>query len=179
MDERPLLELFRRYKQLFVIEGVLFILLGIFAICLPQVFSLTLDYFIGWLFIFLGLAIGIRSFQAAELPNKTATIISAIIYLALGALLVAYPMSGILTLTLLMGCYFVLDGATKIYGALQIKPIANWGWIFISGILSLILSAIIFGFWPQQAPWILGMLVGINLLVTGIITLFFISKLNE
>ncbi len=179
MEERPLLELFRRYKNLFVIEGILFTLLGIFAISLPQVFSLTLDYFIGWVFIFSAIAIAIRSFQATEMPDRTAAIVSTLLYLVLGVLLLVYPMTGILTLTLLLALYFLLDGIIKIYSSLQIKPISNWGWILTSGILSLILSGLIIGYWPQEASWMLGMLVGINLLVTGIITLTFIYNLNE
>ncbi|MBS0637496.1 MAG: DUF308 domain-containing protein, partial [Verrucomicrobia bacterium] len=164
---------------LFIAEGILFTLLGILGMALPQFFSLTLDYFFGWLFILGAVALGYRSIATPDMPNRTASIFSSILYLVLGILLFVYPMSGILTLTLLLAFYFFLDGVVKVYGAFQIKPLKSWGWILTSGVLSLILAALILGLWPSQASWILGMLVGINLFITGVTTLGFIWSLSK
>ncbi len=178
MENGPLFALMKRYKKLFIIEGILFTLFGAFAIVLPQLFSLTLDYFIAWLFILSSAAIGVCSMQAEELPNRKIAILSALLYFVLGVLLLAYPMSGILTLTLLLAFYFMFDGIAKLYSSVQIKPLQGWGWLVISGVISLALSILILGFWPQGASWMLGMLVGINLLITGITTLIFVSYLS-
>ncbi len=174
-----IIELMRRYKKIFIAEGVLFILLGIFALALPRIFSLTLDYFFGWLFVFGAMAYALRTFLTPDMPNRGSTIASSILYFALGALLLIFPMSGILTLTLLMALYFLFDGITKIYGGFQMRPIRNWGWIVTNGVLSLILAILILASWPIEASWVLGILFGINLLITGVMTLAFIWSINE
>ena len=177
MDNIP--EIMRRYKHIFIAEGVIFTLLGLFAMSLPQVFSLTLDYFFGWLFVIGALALGARAILTPDMPNKTNTLLSTLLYLILGILLLVYPMSGILTLTLLMGVYFLFDGIAKIYGGIEMKPMHNWGWIVTNCVLSLILALLIFGSWPSQASWVLGVLFGINLFITGIITLAFMWSISK
>ncbi len=179
MENRPLINLIKLYKNLFIAEGIAFIILGIFAMLLPQLFALTLDYFIGWLFILSAIALGYRAIVAKSMPNKTAILVNALLYLVLGILLLVYPLSGILTLTLLIAFYFLFDGCTKIYAAIQMKALKSWVWILTSGILSLILAALILASWPGQASWILGMLVGINLFITGITTLGFIWAIKR
>ncbi len=171
MDNIP--EIMRRYKHIFIAEGVIFTLLGLFAMALPKIFSLTLDYFFGWLFVFGAIALAVRTILTPEMPNRTNTFLSTLLYLTLGILLLCYPISGILTLTLLMGVYFLFDGFAKIYGGIEMKPSHNWGWIVTNGMISLILALLIFGSWPSEASWVLGVLFGINLFITGIITLAF------
>lgn len=178
-ENRPLVTLIKRFKNFFLAEGIVFTLLGIFALALPTLFSLTLDYFLGWLFVLGAIALGIRTMQTGGMPNRTASIISTILYLFLGFMFLVYPASGIATLTLLLACFFVFDGIAKIYGSLKLKPLPMWGWILVSGILSLILAVLILAMWPTQAAWVLGVLVGINLLFTGLTTLGFLWSLSR
>lgn len=174
MSNGPLVELLRRYKKLFIVEGIFFAVLGIFAIALPQCFSLTIDYFLAWLFIFSAIALAVRCYKTPEMPNRSSALLSTALYFTLGVLLLAYPASGILTLTLLLAFYFLFDGIAKIYGGLQIRPLKSWAWIVVSGAFSLVLATLILACWPSQASWMLGTLVGINLLITGITTIGFV-----
>lgn len=179
MENNPLITLIKRYKNLFIAEGVVFTILGIFAMALPQFFSLTLDYFFAWLLILGAVAVGYRAAVAPDMPNRRSAIISTLLYGTLGILLLVYPTSGILTLTLLIAFYFLFDGVAKIYGGMQIKPVKSWGWIVASGALSLILALLILSGWPAEASWMLGMLFGINLFITGITTLGFIWTVSR
>jgi len=179
MENGPLIDLMRRYKKLFIIEGVLFTLIGIFAIMQPMLFSLTFNYFIAWLFILSAAATGIGSMRAHELPHRNISILMAVLYFTLGVLLLIYPLSGIMTLTLLLAFYFLIDGAAKLYKSTQLKPMQGLGWLITSGIISLMLGALLLGFWPTGASWMLGMLVGINLLITGLATLIFIWTISK
>lgn len=179
MNKDALILLMKRYKNLFIAEGVTFTLLGILALAVPKFFSLTIDFFLAWLFIVSAFALGYRAMQTPNMPNRTAVLVNAVLYFVVGVLLLVYPASGILTLTLLLAAYFIFDGAAKIYGGMQIRPVKSWGWIVASGVLSLILAGIILAGWPEQASWILGTLVGINLLITGITTLGFIWTVSK
>ena len=178
-ENRPLIERLMQYKKIFLLEGIAFTILGIFALAAPALFSLTLDLFLGWLFVFGAIAMAIRTCQTRGMPNRTASWVSTCLYLAIGLLFLVYPTSGILTLDLLLACFFLFDGISKIYGALLLRPLPSWGWILFSGIMSLILSVLIFATWPSQAAWVLGILVGINLLFTGLSTLGFLWSFSR
>jgi uncharacterized membrane protein HdeD (DUF308 family) len=175
----PLLDFLLKYRKLFLFEGIIFTLLGIFALAAPIVFSMTLDIIFGWLFLVGGIAQGIRTVRTPDLPHRTSSLISTFVYLLLGLLFLAYPASGILALDLLLGCFFVFDGVTKIYGGLQLRPVPAWGWMIFSGILSLCIALLILANWPQLAAQMLGILVGINLLFSGLATLGFLWGISK
>jgi uncharacterized membrane protein HdeD (DUF308 family) len=173
------LEIVNNNKTTFFCEGIAFTLLGIFALLMPTVFSLTLDYFLGWVLILGAIALGIRTFQTRTMPNHFASVLSTCVYLFLGFMFLAYPISGIMALTLLLGCFFLFDGITKIYGSVRMKEVPAWRWLFCSGILSVVLAVLIIVTWPTDVPWIPGVLFGINFLVTGIAILGFLWSLHR
>jgi uncharacterized membrane protein HdeD (DUF308 family) len=82
--------------------------------------------------------------------------------------LVAYPIQGIITLTILLTFFFLWDGIAKLIISFQMKHTRAFAWLLISGILSLIIAGIIYSGWPGTATWVLGLLVGVNFLMQGI-----------
>lgn len=157
----------REHWKLFLLEGILFILLGLFAIALPNFATLSLEIFIGWLFLIGGLFQGYRVLQAHGTPGFWLSLVSPILSIIVGVLLLAYPLTGILTLTLLLATYFIVEGIAKIGVSWNLKPLKPWGWLFFSGLLSIFLGVIIFSGWPGTAIWVLGLLVGINMVFFG------------
>lgn len=157
-----------RFRSVLYFEAVLFILLGLAAIAVPQFFTLGIELLIGALFLAAGIVQFIRLFQSSDAPGFWASFFSAALNLILGGLLLFYPVTGIISLTYLLILYFLIDGVTKLYYSFEVKPRENWGWILVSGLLSLILAGIIFSGLPGTAVWVLGLLVGINMLFFGI-----------
>ena len=84
-----------------------------------------------------------------------------------GVLLVANPLRGILALTLLLAIFFLLEGIAEIAMALKFRGIPTWGLLLFSGLVTLVLAAIIFLGWPSTAAWVIGLLVGINMIFFG------------
>lgn len=156
-----------KHWGLYLFEGILFVLLGILAIALPGFFTLGLELLIGWLFIISGIIEGYRYFKTHDIPGHTASILSAILYLIIGVLLLVYPLAGILSLTMLLTVFFILEGIAKVYLAFKLKPLRHWGVLLFNGIIALIMAAIIIGGWPLSAVWVIGLLVGINMLFFG------------
>lgn len=156
-----------RNWKLLLIEGILFVILGMMAVALPAIFTLSIELFIGWLLIFGGIFQGFRSLQARPFKGSYPSLIISILAIIVGILLIAYPLTGVLTLTLLLATYFLIEGIAKIVIAIQWKPSTNWGWLLVSGILSLLISLIIWGGYPGTATWALGLLVGINMIFFG------------
>lgn len=157
----------QQHWKLFLFEGILLVILGFFAVALPVVSTLSIELIIGWLFLFGGIVQIVRAFQSHEDPGFWVALASGALSVIIGALLLFYPLTGILTLTILLTIYFILEGIAKLVIAWQWRPIINWGWLVLSGILALVLAAIIISGWPGTAAWVLGLLVGINLIFFG------------
>lgn len=174
-----ILEEVKRNRNLFLSEGIAFTLIGIFAILLPTLFSLTLAYFLGWVLVIGAIVVGIRTIRAQEMPNRTLSALSTILYLFLGFMFLAYPISGIMALTLALGCFFVYDGIVKIYSSMHIRPVRRWSWFLGSGIISLVLALMILLSWPTEETWVLGVLIGVNFLSTGLAMIWFLWGLPQ
>ncbi|WP_347989569.1 DUF308 domain-containing protein [Methylomonas sp. AM2-LC] len=156
----------QHWKWLFV-EGVFLIIMGSAAIIVPNVFTLGIILFLGWLLIISGILQMVRVFTTSHLPGARLWIFSAIIQIIIGYFFVTDPLDGRMTLAVLLGLYFAMDGMAKIYLALMFRPLASWGWLIFSGIASLLMLIIVWAGWPGTALWVPGLLLGINLIFTG------------
>ncbi len=166
------MELMKKYRGALIGEGIIFVILGILAIALPKLSTLSVELLIGWLFIIGGIIQFVRTFQFHRAGEIVWSIISALVYLAAGIILLAYPLSGVLTLTLLLALFFLIEGVAKLVLSFEMRAFGNWAWLLFSGIISIILAALIWSGWPGTAAWVIGLLVGINLLFLGFSQIF-------
>ena len=79
-----------------------------------------------------------------------------------------YPLTGVLTITLLLGSFLLTEGVFELILASRLRPQQNWTWVLGDGIITLLLGAMIWFQWPFDARWLLGTLVGTSVLFTGI-----------
>ena len=85
-------------------------------------------------------------------------------------MLLLRPLSGVLSRTLVLIVFFVIEGVASMMFALEHKRelSGRWGWMLASGIIDLILAAIIFAGLPGTAAWAIGLVVGINMVFGGL-----------
>ncbi len=83
-------------------------------------------------------------------------------------MLLVSPLTGTLTLTVLLGSFLLFEGAFELILAFRLRPQQNWTWVLGNGIITLLLGAMIWFQFPFDAPWLLGTLVGASVLFTGI-----------
>ncbi|SEF12111.1 Uncharacterized membrane protein HdeD, DUF308 family [Rhizobiales bacterium GAS191] len=154
---------------LFLVEGIILVVLGLVAIVTPPIATLAVEILLGWVFLISGIAGLITTFWMRQAPGFWWSLISAILGIAAGIVLLLWPLSGILSLTLVLIAYFVIEGVASIMFALEHKQelSGRWGWMLASGIVDLILAAIILLGLPGTAAWVLGLLVGINMVFGG------------
>ncbi len=154
---------------LFLVEGIILIILGIAAIALPPIATLAFTIIIGWVFLISGVVGLFTTFWARHVPGFWWSLISAIIGIAAGVVLLLSPITGTLSLTLVLIAFFVVEGIVSIMYAIEHRNqlTGRWGWMLVSGIIDLILAGIIFAGLPGTAVWALGLLVGINMLFGG------------
>jgi uncharacterized membrane protein HdeD (DUF308 family) len=147
--------------------GILMIILGVFAIGTPVMATIAFQVVLGWLLVIGGIAEAIHAFMAQSWRGFLFELLSAILYVVVGVLLLVNPLLGAAALTLLLAVFLVVEGIFKIVMALRVRDHRGWGWLLASGILSLILGAMIWAQWPASGLWVIGLLVGIQLLFTG------------
>ncbi len=167
-----MLETIQRHRKLFIFEGIIFVVLGCLAIALPGIFSLAVEFFVGLLFIASGLVQGYRTLMVQGFPGFLLSLLTTALYLVIGILLITHPVTGVFTLTILLTIFFGIEGFAQIAVGLHYRPHRAWGWRLFSGIISLLLAFIIWQGWPGTGMWVIGLLVGINLLFVGFTQLF-------
>jgi len=154
---------------LFLIEGIILVILGVAAIALPPLATLAFTIIIGWVFLISGVVGLFTTFWARGVPGFWWSLISAIVGIAAGVVLLLWPITGTLSLTLVLIAFFVVEGIVSIMYAIEHRNqlSGRWGWMLISGIIDLIIAGIVFAGLPGTAAWALGLLVGINMLFGG------------
>jgi len=154
---------------LFLIEGLVLVLLGAIAIVVPPLATLTYTILIGWVFLISGAVGLVTTFWMRHAPGFWWSLLSAVIAILAGLLLLGWPVTGALSLTLVLTAFFVVEGIASIMYAIEHRNqlSGRWGWMLLSGVVDLILAAIIIAGLPGTAAWALGLLVGINMLFGG------------
>ena len=85
----------------------------------------------------------------------------------IGLLFLRDPAQGILTIGLLLIVFFMIEGVSKVVFALTIRPFPNWGWVLASGLVGILLALILWANLPVTAVWLVGFLLGLNLISVG------------
>lgn len=147
--------------------GILMVLLGFCALSMPLVAALASVLFLGWLLIFGGVVQSVHAFGQKHWGGLFWQLLIGILYLLIGAMLLADPKGSVMALTLLLAIFFVVEGIFRIITAFRLKPRQNWGWLLLNGIVTLVLGALIWAEWPSAAVWAIGLLVGIDLTFGG------------
>jgi uncharacterized membrane protein HdeD (DUF308 family) len=155
-------------------EGILLLILGAVAIVFPLVATVAVEQVFAALLLIAGgyaLAAAIGR-KGKGMPHRIISALWAVMTLATGLLLVFKVVAGILALTMLLAAYFAAQGIVTIIGAFRFPGTSAMWMMILSGVVSLVLSWMVFSGFPGSATWLLGLLFGINLIFTGA---FFIS----
>ncbi len=164
-------ETLRKFKLWFTIYGVILILLGAASIILPGIATLATTIMVGWLLVAGGIFGLISVFQAGtKSPGFWWNLLTAIVCVLAGGIILFNPIQGVLTLTIVLAAYLLATGVTKGFMAFHYRNVIPkaWGWMLLSALIDIVLGGIIVAALPGSAIWVLGLLVGINLLFTGV-----------
>jgi uncharacterized membrane protein HdeD (DUF308 family) len=157
----------KRHSVWYLVQSGLMVLAGILALVYPVISSVALVLFLGWLLIFSGVLQGISLIDARYVPHFWLQLVSVVLSVIVGILFLRNPGAGLLTLTLLLIVFFMVEGISKIIFSLTIRPFPNWGWVLASGIVGILLSLYLWANTPVTAVWLLGVLLGIVLISEG------------
>src|ERR1700692_1662189 len=135
----------REHWKAFLFEGILLAVLGLAAMIVPPLASLAVTIFLGWMFLISGIGGLIVTCWARNMPGFWWSLISAALAVLAGMVLLARPVQGILTLTIVVGAYFLAEGVATIMYALEHRRELSqrWQWLLVGGIMDLLNAAII------------------------------------
>jgi len=166
---RRLAEAFHAHWKFFLAEGIIMLVLGLLAIAVPEVASLAIAILIGWLFFIGGIFRTMSVLRHRQMPGFFWSLLTAVLAIVLGLVLLLRPVAGVLTLTLALVVFFVVEGVAAILLAIEHRRhLASWGWVLLSGLVDLLLAFLIWDGWPSSAAWAIGLLVGINMVFVGV-----------
>lgn len=173
---RQLIDEINEHRTFFRVGGVVSIIVGVLAILMPTVATLTAELLFGAILTVNGIVGVVTAFWARKAARVASGFFLSLLALIAGVLLLVYPQSGVFALTLIITAFLVASGVLKLWFASRLQRTAGRGWMIAGGLLSIVLAALIgFGL-PGSALWVLGLFLGVDLIFYGI-TLLAIARI--
>jgi uncharacterized membrane protein HdeD (DUF308 family) len=150
----------------FLALGIGLLVLGVAAIARSFVATVATLLFFGWLLLF---ASGIEIVQAVLVGHWAGFfhhLLAAVLFGVIGFLLVARPVISAEALTLVIALFFLISGVFQLVGSLFVA-FPGWGWQALDGIITIILGVVVLAQWPVSGLWVIGLLIGIDLVFYG------------
>jgi uncharacterized membrane protein HdeD (DUF308 family) len=156
-----------RHWRWFLALGVIALIGGVFAIVVPVAASISAAILAGWALLFGAVSRLFAVFHAHRASERLTHLALGVLYLVAGLYLLLFPVSGTITLTIVLVAYFLVSGAVLLASALQ-----TWGrdttvWRLVLGVVSIVLGVMIWTDLPSSAAWAIGLLIGIQLIFAG------------
>jgi len=162
-----------------IVLSVLMIATGVLAISVPMIAGIAVTALVGWLLIFSGLLHLAFAWRAGRAGAVTWEILLGIVYGAIGFYMLASPVGGLVSLTLAIAMYLLIEGVLELVLSFQLRPAPGSGWLLVDGIITLVLAVMIWSTWPSSAVWVVGTLVGISMFFSGITRLMLSMALRR
>jgi uncharacterized membrane protein HdeD (DUF308 family) len=169
-NRRGIEETMQTHWALFLAQGVIMMILGVLAMIWPQISTLAVDIYLGWMFLLSGIVGLATMFLAPSVSAFLWSLLTAALSLVVGVLLLWHPVEGTVSLTLVLIAFFIAEGIFQIAAAVRYRDTFpdSWGWMVMSGIADLILAGLMISGWPGTAIWALGLIAGVNLISSGL-----------
>ena len=151
-----------------IVLSVLMIIAGVLAIAMPLAAAIAVNIFVAWMLMFSGAAHLVLAWYRRHSRGFIWQLLLGILYAFIAAYILINPVLGLVSLTLAIAAYLLVEGVLEVTLALQIRPTRAWGWLLFDGIVTLILALMIWRAWPAASELIIAILVGVSMLFGGI-----------
>lgn len=149
--------------------GVLFLIAGLLALGNLLIATVASVFFVGAMMILGGIAQIVFAFSYwGRWGRLILWLLLGLLYLAAGIVTFRNPALATAVLTLVLAAALIAVGILRLVAGFSFRPLKGWGWIVVSGVLTLILGGIIAFGWPVNSVWVLGVFLAIDLLFAGI-----------
>jgi len=157
----------KKNAGLLIFLGVMTVIFGVVAVASPMITGVAVTVFVGFLLLASGVAQIVHALKSRQWGTGFWGTVIGVLGVAAGLLMIFRPLVGLVTMTMLLAIYFLVDGISEIIAAFKIKPDQGWSWVLFNGIIAVLLGLMIWRQWPVSGAWAIGLLVGIHILLTG------------
>lgn len=154
-------------SKITIVMGVATIILGSLAVIAPFITGITVATIVGIVVLAAGLCRLVFAFKAESFKRGAWTFLLGIVGAAVGGMILARPLLGLASITILLIGYLLFEGVTEIFSSFRLRPVKGWGWLLFSGIAALALGILLWREWPVSGAYAVGILVGIHLIFAG------------
>jgi uncharacterized membrane protein HdeD (DUF308 family) len=168
MAQNPPVQMIRKASTVSILWGVLLIVFGMVAVGLPLLAAVAVNALVAWLIVLAGVVHLMLAFRAHGAGSKVWKLLVGVAYVCFGVYLIARPLLGVATLTLLLASLFLIEGILDIVLYVKMRPIRGSIWVLIDGIVTLLLGLMIYMQWPSSSAWAIGTLVGVSMIISGV-----------
>jgi uncharacterized membrane protein HdeD (DUF308 family) len=148
--------------------SVVMIVAGILAILVPPIAGIATTIFFAWMLIISGVLHFVYAWHTRGTGGMFWELLLGAVYLFVGFYTVLHPLLGLVSLTLVLGAYLLVEAVLEFILAVRLRPVAGSGWMFFDSLITLILAILIWRGWPASSIWVIGVLVGVSMLLSGV-----------
>jgi uncharacterized membrane protein HdeD (DUF308 family) len=159
--------------------AVLIIIVGIIMISLPFIAGLSVAIVVGWLLVIAGIFTLVEAFHARGAGSIIWRLLVGVVYVIGGFDIAMHPAFGLITLTLVLGIIMIVQGVIGLYGFFQHRGLPGAGWILFNALVALAFGLFIWWDGPRAAVWVIGTLLGVNLIFSGVTRLMIWSSVHR
>jgi uncharacterized membrane protein HdeD (DUF308 family) len=151
-----------------VVWGIALVIFGVLAVGSPFLAAVAVNAFIAWLIVLAGVVHLVLAFHVHGAGSLLWKLLVGIAYVCFGGYVIAHPVLGVASLTLILGSLFLVEGVLDIVLFFRMRALRGAGWVLIDGIVTLLLGLLIYMQWPSSSAWAIGTLVGISMIISGV-----------
>jgi uncharacterized membrane protein HdeD (DUF308 family) len=168
MGTTPAVAFVKKSVGLSIGLSVLLIVAGILAIASPMAAGIAVNLVVAWLLVFSGCTHLVFSWYTRSAGGFLWELLVGILYVGIGVYLLMHPVAGLESLTLALAIYLLIEAILEFVLGFALRPFPGSGWLLFDGVITLILSVMIWRAWPSSSAWAIGILVGVSMLFSGI-----------
>jgi uncharacterized membrane protein HdeD (DUF308 family) len=150
-----------------IVVSVLIMIAGFLAIALPLIAGIAITLIVGWMLIFTGVLHIVFAFGAGQARMTVWQVLLGLVYGFIGVYILMNPAAGLAGLTFAIAAYLFVEAVLELALGIQLRPAPGTGWLIFDSIITFILAVMIWSTWPSSAAWVVGVLVGISMLFSG------------
>jgi len=147
--------------------GVVYVIAGCVALGSVVTATVATVFVVGIMMLISGAAEVINALQIASWGKCLFWLLLGVLYIVAGLVTFENPLLAAALLTLVLGFVLLISGFMRMSLAFSMMRGTPWIWVALSGVVTLLLGLVILAHWPVSSLYILGLLLGIDLVIAG------------
>ena len=150
-----------------IVVGIVFLILGLIGLGMTISLTIASVLLFGFLLFIAAASQLVEVFTCHSLKGALWHALIAALYIIAGSVMMFDPLLASTILTAVIASLLIMIGVFRITMAFTIRQTAGWGWIFVAGLISMILGTLIMAQWPWSGLWVIGLFIAIELVMNG------------